>query len=40
MKYTVILTEKADGGTHAPIPALPDHTVEANDRDEAIHLAC
>src|SRR5882724_8484165 len=39
MKYTIILTEKSDGGIHVSIPALPDCTVEAGNRDEAINLA-
>jgi predicted RNase H-like HicB family nuclease len=39
MKYTIILTEKPDGGIHVSIPALPDCSVEASNRDEAINLA-
>ena len=39
MKYTIILTEKPGGGIHVSIPALPDCAVEADNRDEAIHLA-
>jgi predicted RNase H-like HicB family nuclease len=39
MKYTIILTEKPDGGIHVSIPALPSCTVEAANRDEAIRLA-
>ena len=39
MKYTVILTTKPTGGIHVSIPALPDCTVEADSRDEALHLA-
>ena len=39
MKYTIVLTEKSDGGIHVSIPALPDCTVEASNRDEAINLA-
>jgi len=39
MKYTVILMEKADGSIHVSIPALPHYTVEANHRNEAIHVA-
>jgi predicted RNase H-like HicB family nuclease len=39
MKYTIILTEKPDGGIHVSIPALPDCTVEASNRDEAINTA-
>ncbi len=39
MKYTVILTTKPTGGIHVSVPALPDCRVEANSRDEALHLA-
>ena len=39
MKYTVILTTKLTGGIHVSVPALPDCTVEAESRDEALHLA-
>ena len=39
MKYTVILTEKSDGGIHVSVPGLPDCTVEAQNRDEALDLA-
>lgn len=39
MKYTIVLTEKSDGGIHVSIPALPDCHVEAATRDEAIKLA-
>jgi predicted RNase H-like HicB family nuclease len=39
MKYTIILTEKSDGGIHVSVPALPECTIEATNRDEAIHLA-
>lgn len=39
MKYTIILTEKPDGGIRVSIPALPNCTLEADGRDEAIHLA-
>ncbi|MGE0820835.1 MAG: type II toxin-antitoxin system HicB family antitoxin [Candidatus Binatia bacterium] len=39
MKYTVILTTKPNGGIHVSVPALPDCTVEADSRDEALHLA-
>jgi len=39
MKYTVILTTKPTGGIHVSIPALPDCTIEANSRDEALYLA-
>ena len=39
MKYTVILTTKPNGGIHVSVPALPDCTVEAGSRDEALHLA-
>jgi predicted RNase H-like HicB family nuclease len=38
MKYTIILTEKSDGGIHVSVPALPECTIEATNRDEAIHL--
>ena len=37
MKYTVVLTEKPEGGIHVSVPALPNCTVEANTRDEALH---
>ena len=39
MKYTLILTEKPEGGIQVTIPALPACTVEAATRDEAIRLA-
>ncbi len=39
MPYTLILTEKAEGGIQVTIPALPTCTVEAATRDEAIRLA-
>lgn len=39
MKYTIILTEKPDGGIRVSIPALPDCTIEADNRDDAIYLA-
>ncbi len=39
MKYTIILTEKPSGGIRVSVPALPDCTVEADNRDDAIHLA-
>jgi predicted RNase H-like HicB family nuclease len=39
MKYTVILTTKPNGGIHVSVPALPDCVVEADSRDEALHLA-
>jgi len=39
MKYTVILTTKPTGRIHVSVPALPDCTVEAESRDEALHLA-
>lgn len=39
MKYTVILTTKPNGGIHVSIPTLPNCTVEADSRDEALHLA-
>lgn len=39
MKYTVILTEKSNGGIHVSVPGLPDCTLEAKGRDEAIRLA-
>ena len=37
MKYMVVLTEKPEGGIHVSIPSLPNCTVEANTRDEALH---
>jgi predicted RNase H-like HicB family nuclease len=39
MQYTLILTEKAEGGIQVTIPALPACTLEAATRDEAIRLA-
>jgi predicted RNase H-like HicB family nuclease len=39
MKYTIILTEKPSGGIRVSVPALPECTVEADNRDDAIHLA-
>jgi predicted RNase H-like HicB family nuclease len=39
MQYTIILTQKPEGGIRVSIPGLPDCTVEANSRDEALHLA-
>lgn len=39
MKYALILTEKPSGGIRVSVPALPDCTVEADNRDEAIRLA-
>lgn len=39
MKYTVILTTKPNGGIHVSVPALPNCTVEADSRDEALRLA-
>jgi predicted RNase H-like HicB family nuclease len=39
MKYTIVLTEKSEGGIHVSVPALPDCTVEAETRDDAIRLA-
>jgi len=39
MQYTLILTEKAEGGIQVTIPALPACMVEAATRDEAIRLA-
>jgi predicted RNase H-like HicB family nuclease len=39
MQYTLILTEKTEGGIQVTIPALPTCTVEAATRDEAIRLA-
>jgi predicted RNase H-like HicB family nuclease len=39
IQYTLILTEKAEGGIQVTIPALPTCTVEAATRDEAIRLA-
>lgn len=40
MQYTLILTEKPDGGLHVSIPALPHLTIEADSRDHAIQMAC
>src|SRR5262249_14620888 len=39
MKYTVVLTEKSNGGIHVSVPSLPGCTLEAENRDEAIRLA-
>lgn len=39
MQYTLILTEKAEGGIQVTIPALPTCRVEAATRDDAIRLA-
>ena len=39
MKYTILLTSKPEGGIHASIPALPNCSVDADDRDDAIRLA-
>ncbi len=39
MKYTLILTEKPNGGIRVSVPALPECSVEADNRDDAIHLA-
>jgi len=39
MRYTIILTEKSEGGIHVSVPALPDCAIEAGNRDEAISLA-
>ena len=39
MKYTILLTEKSEGGIHASVPALPGCTVDADTRDDAIRLA-
>ncbi len=39
VKYTILLTEKPDGGIHVSVPALPDCIVEADTRDNAIRLA-
>jgi predicted RNase H-like HicB family nuclease len=39
MKYIILLTEKSEGGIHVSVPALPDCTVEADTRDDAIRLA-
>lgn len=39
MRYTLILTENAEGGIQVTIPALPACRVEAATRDDAIRLA-
>src|SRR5438067_63184 len=39
MPYTIVLIEKPEGGIHVSVPALPDCTVEADTRDEAMRLA-
>ncbi len=39
MKYTVVLTEKSNGGIQVSVPGLPDCALEAESRDEAIRLA-
>lgn len=37
MKYTVILTEEANGNFYATVPGLPDCQVEAPTRREVLH---
>jgi predicted RNase H-like HicB family nuclease len=39
MQYTLILTEKTEGGIQVTIPALPACRIEAATRDDAIRLA-
>ena len=39
MQYTLVLTEKTEGGIQVAIPALSACTIEAATRDEAIRLA-
>lgn len=39
MQYTIILTEKPEGGIRVTIPALPSCLVDAANRDDAIRLA-
>lgn len=39
MKYTVILTTQPSGGIRVSVPAFPDCTVEADTRDDALHMA-
>jgi predicted RNase H-like HicB family nuclease len=39
MQYTLIPTEKSEGGIQVTIPALPACTLEAATRDEALRLA-
>ncbi len=39
MKYTVVLTEKRDGNIMVAVPGLPDCTVEATTRIEALKKA-
>jgi predicted RNase H-like HicB family nuclease len=39
MQYTLIPTEKTEGGIQVTIPALPACTIEATTRDEAIQRA-
>lgn len=39
MHYTLILTEKAEGGIQVTIPALPMCRVDAATKEEAIRLA-
>jgi predicted RNase H-like HicB family nuclease len=39
MKYTVVLTEKLNGNIHVTVPGLPDCTLEAPTRDEALEKA-
>jgi predicted RNase H-like HicB family nuclease len=38
MKYTIILTEKPEGGISVSVPVLPSCMVEADNRDDAITL--
>ncbi len=39
MKYTIVLTEKPEGGIHVSVPAFPDCHLDAVTRDDAIRLA-
>jgi hypothetical protein len=36
MKYTVVLTESKEGNYHVTVPGLPDCTIDAPSRDEAL----
>ncbi len=39
MQYPIILTKKPSGNIHVSIPSVPNDTIEAANRDEAIRLA-
>lgn len=37
MRYTVLLTDKVDGNIHVTVPGIPDCTLEAPTRNEALY---